>query len=77
MESKPQQAGPSTEVQALLERIAFLEEQITELRRASMLEKARLTPRHARGKTMLRRLVRMRPLMRPIEDLLRRLRAKP
>jgi phage shock protein A len=106
MDLKPGQASPSPEVQALMERIAFLEEQITELRRASMAEKARLSARRASRQTTLRRirgslasalvflgvermarkivhnehvykLVKMRPLMRPIEDLLRCLRTKP
>lgn len=88
------EAGPSPEVQALLERIAFLEEQISELRRASMAEKARLAPRRASRKTLRKiggslssarvllgerayKLVKMRPLLRPVEDLLRRLRTKP
>jgi hypothetical protein len=88
-------------VQALLKRIAFLEEQIAELRRASMAEKARLAPRRASRKATLRgicdalapgpavrlagrvarerayKLVKMRPLMRRIEGLLRRLRTRP
>jgi SAM-dependent methyltransferase len=80
--------------QALLERIAFLEEQIAELRRASMLEKVRLAPQRASRKATLPRiyqriarkivqneqvykLVKMRPLMRPIEGLIRSLRTKP
>jgi len=97
---RPEPAAPSPEVQALLERIAFLEEQIAELRRAAMVEKARLAPRRASRKATLRRicdalapapagrlagrvaqeqaykLIKMRPLMRPLEDLLRRLRTK-
>jgi hypothetical protein len=97
----PEPAPPSSDVQALLERIAFLEEQIAELRRAAMVEKARLTPRRASRKATLRmiwgalapapavrpaggivreqayKLVKMRPLMRPIEHLIRRLRARP
>jgi hypothetical protein len=87
----PEPAAPSLEVQALLERIAFLEEQIAELRRAAIVEKARLTPRRASRKATLRRIwgalapapveqvykvFKMRPLMRPIEHLIRRLRAK-
>lgn len=86
-------ADTASTVPELLERIAFLEEQISELRRASMVEKA-LASRRAVRKGRLRRLgnslvaalirterlyrlVKMRPLLRPIEDTIRRLRAKP
>lgn len=47
---------PSSDVQPLLERIAFLEEQIGELRRAHRADKDRLAPRRAARKNILRRI---------------------
>jgi hypothetical protein len=65
---RPESGAASPDVQLLLERIAFLEEQIAELRRASMVEKALFASRYARTS---RRTSRLRKFRGKIRDKIR------
>jgi hypothetical protein len=70
---QPGAAAPAPDVQALLDRIAFLEEQILEMRRVAMVEKARLASQRTSWRMRwLPKSLKMRPLVRPIERLIKR-----